>query len=312
LFVRRPRSAAFTLVELLVVIGIIVVLLGILLPTISRAREAANRAKCASNIHQIILAATSRASITKSGVYFPTPSGGSDALAYLIPDYMTDVHVALCPSTSNYIRDDVYLYYSAAVAEYGSTNVLQDMTVAATNAGRFPGVSYEIFGWYDGNAIFPDGTCLNPSDQYQTINTWLGLSAGDWGYNVADDTATTNSVPKRVGHLQGMTNTILVLDSDQDPDYDHGGRPGVSLNNWPDPRNNHGADGSNIGFADGHVSFVQRGPTYIKTFLASYGGMAQGTSSAAIKCTESLCPGLTITAPATINGHSYGAVYKLN
>lgn len=64
----RDRRA-FTLVELLVVIGIIALLIGILLPSLSRAREQANSAACLSNLRQLGMAMVQYTNENKG--YFP-------------------------------------------------------------------------------------------------------------------------------------------------------------------------------------------------------------------------------------------------
>jgi prepilin-type N-terminal cleavage/methylation domain-containing protein/prepilin-type processing-associated H-X9-DG protein len=109
---RRPTfPRAFTLVELLVVIGIISVLIGVLLPALSKARQAANRAKCLAHMRGLAVAQAAYAAdrqnlLIEAGDGSFAPQQGS-WLASLEP-YAGNSLVRRCPSDNSPFFDAPY------------------------------------------------------------------------------------------------------------------------------------------------------------------------------------------------------------
>lgn len=105
------KRCGFTLVELLVVLGIIVILLSILLPSIASARRQAETAVCSSNLKQIGEALLSYAD-EHDGWLFPSEMGWDSKHVYTDPETHQMVHnvwtvkvfgtwnppIMLCPS----------------------------------------------------------------------------------------------------------------------------------------------------------------------------------------------------------------------
>ena len=108
--IERPYPAAFTLVELLVVVAIIGMLVAFLLPAINAARNAARRTQCQNNLRQIGLAAEMY--LDGHGDEYPelasVPGIGTGAtILEVFGPYMEENQASLrCPNDSAYYRRD--------------------------------------------------------------------------------------------------------------------------------------------------------------------------------------------------------------
>jgi prepilin-type N-terminal cleavage/methylation domain-containing protein len=214
----RRRCFGFTLVELLVVIGIIALLISILLPTLSKARESAKISQCLSNQRQIAIAVIAYTNDNKG--YFPSSAlnphrdddwifwqrafrnrigeGGIGPYLRLSP---TNYKMMVCPSDDPDLRtripNDPYIF----------SYELNWMTTSSSNAPKiYPKMNF---------VVTPSDKVLIIEEDERTVddgNCSIWLPLGAWQYvnllaihhdrnkrKVPDNPTDSNPVPNGDG-----------------------------------------------------------------------------------------------------------------
>ncbi len=110
---RRTDAHGFTLVEVLVVMGIIALLIAMLMPSLQKARQQANRVTCQSNLRQVGQALLIYANNNKGTVYPPLRGAGSAPQdrwpVFVFKPARYDPKEMTCPSDFEPVMEHTYV-----------------------------------------------------------------------------------------------------------------------------------------------------------------------------------------------------------
>ncbi len=255
------KRRGFTLIELLVVVAIIALLIAILLPSLSRARELSNRSACAANARGIMQSMVVYAA--ENNDLFPLVKipANAQGTTYKLANDNGNVQLSTISTTADDALTEYYqtngvfrgnipanmwiLVLKGQVAPKGF--ICKSDPVISTPAQQQSGSYYFI------NFNNQGGTA-DTSYSYSITIPWGydhngNTNVGAWWKNTSDSSAPLLSdvAPLNGSGVNPVCNTV---------GQTNGAVPTGGPKTWNSP--NHLRDGQNVGFADAHAEFFRR------------------------------------------------------
>ncbi len=214
----------FTLIELLVVIGIIAVLAGMMGAGWSGAMGAAKRARCASNLRQLVMGSILYAADDRGGAYSAADDTGTRDVNFLVPYVKGNLSIFVCPATRN-----------AVESTNRSSKAIPDLVHLAPD-GRSRGTSYFLSGFMGWR--MPRYTDFPTKDGVRRVYSVLKTE------RTVEDYIHHHELFGLKGMRPGPSQIFILTDNTL-----------AEVPYWPATAQNHPRGGANVGFLDGRVEW---------------------------------------------------------